>query len=106
MYDSPAKILYDAAQATTAPSPPSPPSQTLQILASLRESQNETHDIISRLEARLADVLLPEPPSAEGKNGVQPGAIQSPLCEELERRCGVEYSARTRLSRLIERLTV
>ncbi len=82
-------------------------SQASEILGYLGAAQNDTHDAVSRLVARLSDVLGPEVP--------QPCAVSkapdtvpstSPLCEELGRRLSVEYSASGRINALIERLTV
>lgn len=84
--------------------PPSPNSPTNSRFLELREKQNATLELVSKLEEGLNNVLSPPAPE-NTKDGAAPMA-PSPLCDELDQRIGTQAFIANRIASLIQRLTL
>jgi len=85
---------------------PKPVSPTLTRLIDLRDYQNTTHQRLADLEDRL-DSILDQNPIPEASGGATGSPIgPSSLCQNLDDRIGSQRDINSRISALLDRLTV
>ncbi len=82
-----------------------PPSPTACVIADLANAQGQTHEMLETLRARLQLVLLPRGVDG-GPEKPQPEPLRSPLCDELTSRLRVELGLHSRISEILNSLSI
>jgi hypothetical protein len=98
--ESTASMNYPTANAM--PAPPREPA-ILQEAGRLDKHVETLHMAISELEARIGVVLMPEPPSAQAKDGGRP-IVPVPLAQTIAQQADRVSGACARLQALIARI--